>query len=105
MKKRPYREPESIADIVGGVLQGMRPRMAGPLGKLREAWPSIAGAEVAAKGKLASLEGGVLRIQIASAALRHHLSTFRSTELLGKLREAVPEARLRSLRFDLSQGL
>ncbi|MGQ0613603.1 MAG: DUF721 domain-containing protein [Planctomycetaceae bacterium] len=105
MTKRPYREPEPIADILGGVLQGMRPRTAGALRKLREAWPAIAGADVAAKARLASLEGGVLRLQLASAALRHHLATFRSTELLARLREVAPEAHLRSLRFELSDQL
>jgi predicted nucleic acid-binding Zn ribbon protein len=80
------------------VLREIKPRRGGTLAAIQEIWPDLAGAETAARTRLVSLQGGVLTVEVTSAALKHHLSTFRSEELLAGLRERLPDTPVRALR-------
>jgi len=83
--RRPYQEPRLIGDLLPGILRGLRPKNRRGLARIQEAWVAVAGEKTAARSKVTSLEGGVLRIELQSAALKHHLATFRSAELLEEL--------------------
>ncbi|NJN14429.1 MAG: DUF721 domain-containing protein [Planctomycetes bacterium] len=98
-RKRPYSEPEAISAFLPKVLREIRPPRRGALEQLRAAWVAAAG-EAAARGtKVVSCESGTLHVKVTSAALRHHLATFRNEELLKALGEALPAARIRSIRY------
>ena len=82
----------------------MRPKNRRGLARIQEAWVVVAGEKTAARSKITSLEGGVLRIELHSAALKHHLATFRSAELIEELNRRFPEAGVRTLKFVIGKS-
>ena len=102
MKRRPkksfYQEPSALRDVVPGVLRELRPHSP-ILARLRKAWADVVGEDAAVRTRPAGLEQGVLTVHVASAALKHHLSTFRRDEILDGLRRRVPGVPLEEVRF------
>jgi hypothetical protein len=96
----PYREPEPMADIVPGVLRGLRPKANDPLLEVRNLWPALVGEATARRCRLIALKDGELTIEVASAALRQHLSVFRRAEIL----RGLAEAGVKRLRCRVSGG-
>jgi len=62
-------------------------------------WAETVGPETAARTRVTGLGQGVLRVDVASAALKHHLGTFRREELVAELSRRLPEARIREIRY------
>jgi hypothetical protein len=94
-----YREPAPLDEIVPGVLKGAcRKASPGGLSKVRELWPGAVGEAAARRSRPLSLNDGELTIEVASAALRQHLSVFRRKEIL----EALRPAGVSSLRCKVS---
>jgi len=54
---------------------------------------------VAQRSRVAAVEGGKLRVEVASAALKHDLSTFRRGEVLRRLREEAPDLGVRDVVY------
>jgi hypothetical protein len=102
LRKRPYGQPKPVREVLGVVLRGLR-GTGGEAGKVREAWPGIVGAATAAKTRVASLEDGTLTVEVASSALKHHLSTFLSGEILESLGRELPGLRIRAVRYKVGQ--
>lgn len=96
---RPDQEPQPLKEILPGILRGLRRSGTGPIVKIRDLWPEIVGTAVAARCRVASLEGGVLAVVVGSAAVKHDLTTFRSEEILREVRRRVPEAAIRQIRY------
>ncbi|MEE8105828.1 MAG: DUF721 domain-containing protein [Planctomycetota bacterium] len=96
---RPYQEPRPIGDLLPQIMRGLRPKNRRGLARIQAAWIAVAGEKTASRSRVTSLEGGVLRIELQSAALKHHLATFRTAELLEELNRRFPEAGVRTLRF------
>ena len=97
-KRKAFRvEPVPLGDVIPGVLKGLRPKR-GKLDRVRKAWVQVVGELIAKRTHLATLEGGVLTIIVASAALKHDLVTFRQDAVLKGLSEHAPEAAVTALK-------
>ena len=99
MKRRKSPEPVPVGEILPELLRGIRASRRGPAEKVRAIWPHIAGEAVARRCRIAGCEDGVVTVEVASAALKHDLATFRREALLRDLREKLPGLALRDLRF------
>lgn len=101
MRKRRKSQPESLRQLVPGVLRGLRGPKSGPVVRVREVWPEVVGAAVAARTRVAAVEGGRIRVEVASAAVRHDLATFRAAEVLKGLQERLPDLAIREVFYRL----
>jgi len=99
--RRPKREgePAPIQEVLPAILRGVKGAVGGPLGRVRKAWGEVLGPEVAARTRVASFSDGTVRVEVASAALKHDLVTFRSAEVLGSLRERLPDLQVRGVSY------
>jgi len=52
---------------------------------------------------VAAVEGGRVRVEVASAAVRHDLATFRAAEVLKGLQERLPELRIQEVSYRLGR--
>jgi hypothetical protein len=99
-EKRPRIEPKALSEIVPSVLKEIEGGRGGEaLREVRAAWPEIVGAMEARRAKPVALREGTLDVSVESAALRHHLSTFRGGDILEALRRRFPKAGIRAVRF------
>ena len=99
MRGKRYVEPSPLKEVLRGVLKGLKPSSNSPVGRVRAAWVEIVGPEAASRTRVTGLESGVLQVQVSSAALKHHLSTFQAEEVLSKLRERLGGPIVRSVRY------
>ncbi len=91
--------PEPLGEILSrlftargwGRRQGQR--------RLEEAWAEVAGPEAARHTRVAALRRGVLEVLVDNAVLLQELANFRKRRLLQQLRDRLPAAALRELRF------
>jgi len=99
--RKPKREgePAPIREVLPAILRGMKGPEGGPLGRLRKVWGEVLGPEVAARTRVASFADGNVRVEVASAALKHDLVAFRSAEVLGALRERLPDLQVRAVSY------
>jgi len=93
-----YKEPAPVREILPRVMRGLRPKERDGLARVRELWPKVVGENTARRCRPAALEQGCLTIEVASAALRQHLSVFRREEIL----EALAETGVNRLRCRVS---
>jgi len=70
--------------------------------ELRAAWKRVAGEELARQTSPQQLSRGVLTVAVTSAPLLNELVSFRSAELLAQMKQAVPNLKIKSLKFRLS---
>lgn len=92
-------KPRSAAELLPAALRSLGIPSARLTSRLRKAWG--AACEEAWRGRtlLRRLEGGVLEIGVASAALRDELTNFHRDRLLAVLRVALPDVPLVAIRF------
>ncbi len=76
---------------------GPRRRKAG----VQDAWAAVAVVGLAEDTRAASLNKGVLTVEVRSTSLLHELQGFRKEELLGRLLEQDKTGRITGLRFRL----
>ncbi len=94
--------PERLGDAIARFLDGSALGRTAEREALEGAWRGALGSEaIAAKTRLLGLgpPAGVLRVEVASAALLQELATFERERLIEALRKAVPE--VRDVRFKL----
>jgi predicted nucleic acid-binding Zn ribbon protein len=92
-----------IGDLVAQLLRAqVRPRRK-ELGELSDAWARAAGPETARRSRPVGFKDGRLTVHVDSAALRQEIVSFRKEEILAKLREAYPAARVASLKCVLGE--
>jgi len=99
LKKRKRIEPTAVGDLVQEVLRAMRPPRTGPLARIRKVWPSIVGPAAAERTRIVAYSSGVLRVDLESAALRHHLQTMRRVEVLQGLSERLEGLAVKEVRY------
>jgi hypothetical protein len=99
--RRPKREaePAPIQELLPSIIRGLKGAAVGPMARLREAWAEILGREVATRTRVAAFADGEVRVEVASAALKHDLTAFRSAEVLGALRERLPDLGVRRVSY------
>jgi len=73
-------------------------------GRVEAAWQQAAEPTWRGKVQPARLTGGVLVIEVASAALREELAQFHRARLLDVLKTALPDVPLVGIRFTLMQA-
>ena len=84
-------EPSPIREVLPSVLRGLKAGVDGPLDRVRRAWEEVIGAEMASRTRVAAFSSGQVKVEVASAALKHDLVTFRGAEVLRGLRERLPD--------------
>ncbi len=99
--RRPRRvgEPAPIQEVLPSVLRGLRDTVTGPVERARKAWAEVVGPLVASRTRVASVDNGQLRVEVASAALKHDLATFRGTEIVRGLKERLPDMGIRHVFY------
>lgn len=68
---------------------------------LQKVWIDVVGGEVARHTRATLLRGGVLRVEVDSAAWLYELSNLSQDELLEKLRARMPGRRILEVKFRL----
>jgi hypothetical protein len=92
-------EPTPIGELLPAVLRGLRGPSGGALARTRAAWALVVGPAVAERTRVAAVESGEIRVEVASAALKHDLQTFRSGEVLKGLRQHLPDLGIRRVSY------
>ena len=70
--------------------------------ELQSAWKKVAGDELAAQSRPLQMVRGVLTVSVSSAPLLNELVSFRSAELLQRMKQLYPHLKAKSLKFRLS---
>jgi hypothetical protein len=91
-------DPTPIGELLPAVLRGIK-GPPGHLERVRKAWGEIVGPLVASRTRVAGVENGQVRVEVASAALKHDLATFRQPEVLKGLQERLPEMGIRGVSY------
>lgn len=101
MRPPPEGAPDAldIAPIVQAVMQQAVPPHLAWMAYLHDEWPSIVGATVAAHTRPGQLMGECLHVYVDSAAWLHELKRFGRDRILNRVREALGEGRVSSLRL------
>jgi predicted nucleic acid-binding Zn ribbon protein len=89
--------PRPLADLLKGLLKTEKALGGASVEAVQALWRRVAGEGLAAETQAVSLRGGVLTVEVASAALLAELETFRKGELIAGLR-ADPDGALRGVR-------
>lgn len=69
------------------------------VGELESAWSEVAGSSVAAETAVLGTRHGIVSIAVSHPALLEELAAFRKVSLLAALRQRLPNAAIRDLRF------
>jgi hypothetical protein len=90
-----------IGSLIGDLLRSRGlTRRAHPAG-FSAAWKEAVGADRAGSTRVTGLRGGVLTVEVESAALRCELETFYHEDLLDRLRVLAPKSDIRKIVFRL----
>ena len=96
-RRRDQGDPAPIQDVLPGILRGIKPE--GPVERVRKAWVEAVGGEIANRTRVAGFANGRVTVEVASAALKHDLATFRAADLLKALRERLPDAGVQAVSY------
>lgn len=91
-----------VGDLLGGALRELGMPSARVTARVQAAWDRAADPTWRGDATPATLEGGVLGIEVRSAALREELAQFHRARLLDVLRAALPEIPLVGIRFTVA---
>ena len=91
------RTPKKISDVVGQVFTRRGYGRIQTQHQLADAWKQVAAA-YAGVTRVGKMRGGVLEVVVQSSVLVAELNFVR-LELVARLREALPDQKIRSLRF------
>lgn len=87
-----------VGDLLPAVLKSVGLEQRFREQELLALWPAIVGEQIAAHTRAVSVEKGVLFVHVDHGAWMQELY-FKEKELVAKLREKAPQARLRRIRF------
>ena len=93
-------EPAPIQEVLPAILKGFKGTAA--VDRARRAWNEVVGPLVAARTRVSSIENGQVRVEVASAALKHDLATFRQPEVVNGLKERLPDLGIRGVSYRVS---
>ena len=91
--------PESVGDVLRRLFPEVRPAAVRRRNALAAAWERAAGPELAADTRPATLQRGVLVVEVRPSALLAEPQGFRREELLARLLDAEPSGRVTGLKF------
>ncbi len=96
----PSRKPRPVGDLLGSALKSLGLPSRAVSERVRNAWNLAAEPAWANVTRPIAIEGGVLRVGVASAALRQELTNFHAPRLMRVLLRALPDTPLVALRFE-----
>lgn len=101
----PRTEPHPLGEVLSQLfaLRGYG-RVRGER-RLQEVWREIAGETIARQTRVLGVNGGVLHVGVASAALLSELAAFHKHSLLARLQSVHPQLQVRDLKFKLRGDL
>lgn len=102
-KGPPRAAARPVGELIASVVREVGLHKGGKLDALEQAWREAVGREHATQTRLLRLRGGVLTIEVRSAALAHELEVYAKKALLVRLRETSKVA-LSDLRFKVGGG-
>ena len=98
-EKRAYaRRPKKIADIVAQLLTQRGYGRIEANEQLAEAWAAAAGEPLAAASRPGKLRRGTLEVAVTNSTMMQEF-TFHKQRILAELGRALPDAKIRDLRF------
>jgi predicted nucleic acid-binding Zn ribbon protein len=95
------RQPKRIDNVISQVFQRKGYAQVRTMGERDAAWRSIAG-EMVSHTHLGNMRRGCLEILVANSLVMQEL-TFCKEVLLAKLQEALPEAKIKQIKFRIGQ--
>lgn len=101
MKSRGQRSEKTLGDALASYLAKSGLTRATGVQPLQKIWQEAVGSEAAQHTRATSLRGGVLRVEVDSAAWLYELSNSCQEELLEKLRAQMPGRRVLEVKFRL----
>lgn len=95
-------KPQAIGDVLGELIsrRGYARVEAGEA--FATAWHDAVGAAMQRFTRVGGLKRGTLEVQVANSAMLQEL-TFQKTALLTKLRAALPQEKIKELRFKVGK--
>ena len=73
--------------------------------RLADAWRKAAGDRIADRTRVIGVRHGALHVGVQNSALLGELASFHQARLLDAMRDALPESRLKGLKFKLNGEL
>lgn len=104
MDEKQKTQPEPLRGVIAEYLSrsGLDRQMEKEAVRLEKIWAEVAGKELAKRTRVVGgLRGGVLRIEVNSAALLAELKGFESERLIGQMREKFKRSHIQRLNFQL----
>jgi len=99
MSKR-WREPETLGEILKASLEkwDFGPTMLRY--EVVERWPSLVGPQISSKSRALGLQGDLLLVEVDHPAWVQELNLMKN-QLLRKIRQELPRAGIKDIRFSL----
>lgn len=99
------KKPVPLSAVLNEVIQkrGIN-RMQGN-NQLQEVWKTVAGEQIASQTKVGELRNGSLQILVGNSPLLGELVSFHQASLLKGMQKAMPEMKLKSLKFRLNSSV
>jgi predicted nucleic acid-binding Zn ribbon protein len=95
-------QPKSAADVIAQLVQKRGYAQVRVDRERREAWQTAAGPHFAAVTEPGQIRRGVLEVTAANSLVMQEL-TFEKERLLAEIQQALPDARIKQLRFRVGQ--
>lgn len=92
------KAPQRIGETLSVLMARRGYAQLAAAGERDEAWKSAAGERLAAHSRIGSVRGGVVEITVGNSAVLQEL-TFRKRELVERIVAALPDQKIRDLRF------
>ena len=97
-KAQKQREPQAVADVLGGVLAAMNLDLAVPAAAIGDNWEAIVGREIAEHCRPVGIKAGTLHADVDSSVWCQQLQ-LRSPQILLALKDFLGSAAPTDLRF------
>jgi hypothetical protein len=91
------KQPEPVAALMASIVRAAVPKRK-EASALDVAWAKAAGYQTARRSRPTGLKNGELTVAFETAALRQEVECWRKEEILAKLGDAYPEARIAKLK-------
>ncbi len=92
------KAPQKIADTLSTLMARRGYGQVESSQQRDEAWKAVVGAQLAAYSRMGNIRRGVAEVTVSNSAALQEL-TFQKVELLRKIATALPDQKIRDLRF------
>lgn len=92
------RRPKQIGNVLAQLVQRRGYAQVRAAGEREKAWETALGEQLAPSTRVQGVRRGVLEVLVANSLLMQEL-TFRKEDLLASLQDALPEEKIKQIRF------